>query len=116
MIKKALKASNQKGSSSEGEDLFLIHCRARLPFLPLRQFRFHPSRKWTFDFAWPDHKIAVEVEGGLFIRGRHSRGKGYENDMCKYNHATLMGWKVYRFSTDQVKKGEAIDFVSPLFL
>ena len=41
---------------------------------PVPEFRFHPERKWRFDFAWPEHKIAVEQEGGVWIQGRHTRG------------------------------------------
>lgn len=30
----------------------------------VREHRFHPTRRWRFDFAWPDEKVALEVEGG----------------------------------------------------
>jgi len=50
----------------------------------------------------------VEVEGGIWSGGRHTRGKGYLRDLEKYNAATMMGFQVIRFSTDQVKSGHAI--------
>ncbi|MAF80093.1 hypothetical protein CL629_03385 [bacterium] len=65
---------------------------------PTREYRFHPTRKWRFDFAWVEEKIAVEVEGGIWNSGRHSRGYGMEADMEKYNEATSLGWKVFRIS------------------
>ena len=64
---------------------------------PIPEFRFHPSRKWRFDFAFADKKIAVEVEGNAWnVRGggRHMQ----DGDLEKYNQAALLGWRVFRFS------------------
>ena len=61
------------------------------------EYKFHPTRKWKFDFANPELKIAVEQEGGVWIRGRHNRGTGFLNDIEKYNTAVLLGWKVLRY-------------------
>lgn len=61
---------------------------------------FHPTRKWRFDYAIPEHKIAIEVEGGVWIGGRHTSPKGFLGDMEKYNTATLMGWRVFRTIPD----------------
>lgn len=69
---------------------------------------------WRFDFAWVDRKIAVEVEGGTWSGGRHTRGSGFEEDCRKYNAATMHGWTVYRFTGSQVKSGEAVKFVKSL--
>jgi very-short-patch-repair endonuclease len=70
----------------------------------VREHRFHPTRKWRFDFAvLPiEKKIAVEVEGGVWSGGRHTRGSGYIGDMEKYNEAALMGWKVLRYPASQI--------------
>lgn len=57
---------------------------------------FHPLRKWRFDFALPLQKIALEVEGGIWTGGRHTRGSGFLKDMEKYNEAAAMGWLVFR--------------------
>jgi hypothetical protein len=54
----------------------------------------------------------VEVEGGLHNFGRHTRGTGYENDLIKYNRATLEGWRVLRYSTGMVVSGEAISQIN----
>ncbi len=82
---------------------------------PLEEFRFHPTRRWRFDWAWPPSKIAVEIEGGIWISGRHSRGIGYSKDMEKYNEATRMGWKVFRFTPQQFNNGEAGEFLREVF-
>ncbi len=70
---------------------------------PVKEFVFHPTRKWRFDWAWPEHKIALEIDGGLFMNGRHSRGKGREEDYVKDFNALLLGWRVVRVSTGQMK-------------
>lgn len=61
------------------------------------------KRKWRFDRAWPDVKVAVELEGGVFSGGRHVRGVGFENDCVKYNTAQSMGWTVLRFTSNMLK-------------
>lgn len=76
-----------------------------------RNFRFSPPRRWKFDFAWPGAKVALEVEGGTWISGRHSRGKGYEQDAEKYNMAATQGWMVLRATTDMVVDNRAADWV-----
>lgn len=76
------------------------------------EFRFHPTRKWRADFCHPVLKIIVEIEGGIFIAGRHSRGSGVIKDMEKYNAAVLLGWKVLRYETSQVT--EMVDDVKRL--
>jgi very-short-patch-repair endonuclease len=48
--------------------------------LPAREYRFHPGRRWRFDFTWPRYKITVEIDGGIYSRGRHVRGRGFERD------------------------------------
>ncbi len=75
---------------------------------PIFEFRFHPTRKWAADFAWPDHKLLVEYEGGVFTGGRHTRGEGYENDCEKYNEAVLHGWRLLRFTHNMVRSGLAL--------
>lgn len=65
---------------------------------PTPEYRFAPPRRWRFDRAWPERRVAVELEGGVWSGGRHTRPAGYEADMDKYNCATVEGWKVLRFS------------------
>lgn len=74
----------------------------------VREFKFHPVRKWRFDFAFPESKVGVEVEGGTFVGGRHTRGLQYEADCQKYNAATLLGWRVLRFTPHMINRGEAL--------
>ena len=78
---------------------------------PAREFIFHHSRKWRFDFAWIEKMVAVEIEGGVYSGGRHTRGAGFEKDIVKYNSATEIGWAVYRFTPKMVNDGTAVDTV-----
>lgn len=73
---------------------------------PEREYHFHGSRRWRFDFAWPDRRLALEIEGGQFTKGRHNRSIGMEGDCRKYNSAMLLGWRVLRCPTSMVKSGE----------
>ena len=82
---------------------------------PVTEHRFHKERKWRFDFAWPVSKIAVEVEGGTWSKGRHTRGAGFANDCEKYNSATLLGWRVYRFTSDMIDDGRAYAMLERVF-
>lgn len=67
-----------------------------------RQFLFCDNRLWRFDFAWPKLGVAVEIEGGVWVNGRHIRPSGFIKDMEKYNTAAILGWKVLRYLPKQV--------------
>jgi len=75
------------------------------------EFMFHPTRKWRFDVSFPAAMLAVEVEGGTWAQGRHSRGSGFAEDCIKYNEAVLLGWRVLRFTTAQVQDGTALRYI-----
>lgn len=67
------------------------------------EFRFNaPRSRHRFDFAHLSTLTAMEVEGGTFVRGRHTRGVGFRNDCIKYNLASSLGWRVFRFDTRMV--------------
>lgn len=82
---------------------------------PTREYRFHLARRWRFDFAWPTRMLAVEVEGGTWISGAHSRGSHFESDCEKYNAAAIAGWCVLRFTTDMVTDGRLVAVLTDLF-
>ncbi len=54
----------------------------------------------------------MEVEGGAWTRGRHTRGKGFIGDMDKYNQAALLGYKLLRVTPKQLKDGTALRLVA----
>lgn len=96
------KKTRQAKPQTPKSDFFTVLCRSHLKQECVKEFKFHPTRKWRFDYALPEHKIAVEVEGGVWTGGRHTSPKGFLNDMEKYNTATLMGWRVFRTIPDEL--------------
>ena len=60
------------------------------------EHRFAAPRRWRLDFAHVGGMVAIEVEGGIWTGGRHTRGAGFERDLEKYNAATLRGWALLR--------------------
>jgi very-short-patch-repair endonuclease len=87
---------------------FDVQCRAVGLPVPVAEFTFHQVRKWRIDWAWPDQKVALEVEGGVFIQGRHSRGAGMLKDFEKYNALAAAGWRLIRVTPSQVRSGAAL--------
>ena len=76
-----------------------------------REYKFHPTRKWRWDFAWPADKVAVECQGGTWTKGAHSSGSGLERDYEKINAGQLMGWRVFQASRKMIESGEVIDIL-----
>lgn len=102
---------SKKPTDKRFEDLLLAQiAEASLP-KPVREFKFHPDRRWRFDFAYLEIKLAIEVEGGTWSGGRHTRAYGFEGDCVKYNEALLAGWRVLRFTSKMVTDLRAIGFV-----
>lgn len=104
---------------------------------PVREYRFHPTRRWRLDLAYPDIKLGIELEGGTFggivkcqvcgalvthrsgnrripvrVGGRHNIGASYEKDLEKYSEAAILGWTIIRFTGAMLKgkkKAESVD-------
>ena len=94
---------------SEGEELLAFQLKAeKIPFE--REVRFDPFRRWLFDFVLTDD-LSAEVEGGIWIQGRHNRASSIEKDFEKYNSAAIRGWRVLRFSTAMVEDGRALETI-----
>ncbi len=71
---------------------------------PVAEYRFHPTRKWRFDFAWPSLLLGLEVNGGAWIYGRHNRAASYLRDLQKYNAAAALGWRIFYLTPAQVSE------------
>jgi len=80
---------------------------------PVAEHRFHPTRRWRFDWAFVDERIAIEIEGGVFLAdgGRHSRGAGFRNDTEKYAEAAIAGWRIIRVLPEHVTQGQAVEWI-----
>ena len=79
--------------------------------VPVAEYQFHPTRKHRMDFAWPDHKLGLEVEGGVWSRGRHGRGSGIILDMEKHTLAAEEGWRIIRVVPDDLYMLSTIDSI-----
>ncbi|MCZ4284566.1 hypothetical protein O4H29_06925 [Marinobacter salarius] len=117
---------------SQLEETLALHIRAAKLPEPEREYRFGAAmvggpgkglrqrlagtglKDWRFDFAWPSLALAVEVEGGAWVGGRHTRGKGFLEDLRKYQAAQRMGWTVYRTAGELIKSGEALATINHL--
>jgi len=77
----------------------------------VRELKFHPVRRWRFDLAWPDEKLAVEIQGGIWLQGHHSRGQGMTDDCEKTAHALMLGWRVLPVVPSQIESGEALQWI-----
>jgi very-short-patch-repair endonuclease len=78
---------------------------------PEQEVKFHPTRRWRFDFVFREAKLAVEIEGGSWVNGGHNRGLHFEGDCEKYAEAVLAGWRVMRFTGAMVLDGRATSYV-----
>lgn len=98
---------------------------AGLP-IPVAEYRFHPTRKWRLDYAWPEGNttepigstyfpsvtpLALEVEGAVWVQGRHTRGSGFLKDMEKYNELAARGWRLLRVTPSRLCHPDTIDMI-----
>jgi very-short-patch-repair endonuclease len=67
-----------------------------------KEFRFHPIRLWRADFAHLESRTLIEIEGGIYINGRHNRPAGFAADLEKYLEASLAGWRVIRLGQNEL--------------
>lgn len=92
-------------------DTFTCIVKADLRVECVKEFKFHPTRKWRFDYAIPSHRIALEVEGGVWTQGRHTRPQGFLGDVDKYNSAALLGWRVFRTTPSELYSRATIEML-----
>ena len=110
VIRKA-KKSRHTANTPQIRDVFTVICKTDLGVECVKEYQFHPTRKWRFDYAIPAHKIALEVEGGVWTAGRHTRPQGFLGDIEKYNSATLMGWRVFRTTPSELYRTATINLL-----
>ena len=97
--------------NSEETDLFTALILSEFNIKCVKEYKFSETRKWRFDYAILIHKIAIEVEGGAFTKGRHTRGKGFINDIEKYNNAACDGWILIRTTPSELMSSKTLNFV-----
>lgn len=108
-----LRREKARADRSKLVNQFLVMVRlAQLP-TPVLEHRFHATRRWRFDVAWPEHRVAVELQGGVHAGGRHTRGAGYINDCDKLNAAQVAGWRLIYLTGDHLEK-RGLECLTPL--
>lgn len=101
-------------SGTSSSDVLAAQCRmGGLPEV-VREYRFHATRRWRFDLAWPELRVAVEVDGGTWTSGRHNYPSGWVKDQEKLNEAAILGWRVLHVTPRQVEDWEAFGLVERL--
>jgi len=102
---KKVKKISKKATSLKA---FVILVKASGLPEPTLEFKFHDTRRWRVDCCFVADKLAVEIEGGVWTQGRHTRGSGFVKDMEKYNALAKYGYHLMRFTPDQVESGYAL--------
>jgi hypothetical protein len=91
-------------------------CRAHGWPEPLAEQRLIPGRRFSCDLVWPDARLVVEVQGGVWLRrGGHTGGKAQIDDMEKLNLVQLAGYRVLQVTPQQVTDGTLRDLLSRAF-
>jgi len=86
-------------NSTKIPDYYFLHYG--IP-IPEREYKFLPDRKFRIDFFWQNVKLAVEIEGGAWSYGRHTRGAGFTGDMEKYNLMVEQGIYLLRYEPKRI--------------
>lgn len=92
-------------ADTQWEDYMVELMKANTSYDVVREHKFHKTRRWRFDAAILELKVALELEGGIWNGGRHIRPSGFEKDLEKYNTAALEGWTVYRLVPRMLNQG-----------
>lgn len=80
------------------------------------EFYFCTERQFRIDYAIPQYKIAIEQEGGIYMKGisGHSSGTGIARDMEKNNLLVSKGWKLIRRQPNEMMTLKTIELIRPL--
>lgn len=100
-----------RAKAAAQERAFLGHLRALGLAAPIPEHRFHPVRKWRWDYAYPASKLAIEVDGGVWVGGKHGRGSGIVKDHEKRNAGAVLGWRLLLVQPKQLTDPETARLV-----
>jgi very-short-patch-repair endonuclease len=111
---KAFAKAQRKAKHEERLEELRRHLAARGIVPPVREWRFaEPAAGWLFDLAWPEARVAVEIDGGFFAKGgsRHGMGEGAREDLAKRNAALLLGWRLIHVLPENVGKSATAELI-----
>lgn len=113
--RKKRRPKRPKGLDLQQRKFRLLCSTNGLP-LPTCEHQFHPTRKWRFDYAWTEERVALECDGGAWTQGRHTRGKGFIADQDKRNAALALDWKVFHCTPQTLCTQPTIELVRQAIL
>ena len=82
--------------------------------IPVAEYRFAPPRRWRFDYAWLEQKVALEEQGSLFTGGRHTRGAALLHEHEKLNAASVHGFRVLFCTPQNIRSAEMLAILNAL--
>lgn len=94
---------------------FRLLCKAHHLPMPTTEYRFDPDRRWRFDYAWIPERVALEVDGGIFVRGAHTRGARILKTHEKLNRAAALNWRVLYRVPDNLATDDTLDLLVAVF-
>lgn len=94
--------------------IFIQAVKARFGIELVQEYRFHPKRLWRADMCCLEHRIIIEVEGGVYTNGRHTRSSGFLKDVEKYNTATCLGYRIIRVTPDTLLSNQTFEYIEQL--
>jgi len=94
--------------------VFRAWCKAEGLPAPTPEYRIVPGRRFRWEWAWPEHEVALEIQGGVWIGGKHGRGSGVVKDHEKMNLAVLAGWRVLQVQPKHLMTTETRDWLRQL--
>lgn len=112
-LSQSIRTKLAKAREAELAGQFVAMCRRFGLPKPELEYQFAaPARRWRVDFAWPDQRIALEAEGGVWTKGRHTRGAGFISDLDKYNELASQGWRLFRVVPAQLTEYPTLRMVA----
>jgi hypothetical protein len=101
----------RRAAAEQTRRAFAALCRAAGLPEPEPEFKFHETRRWRMDYAWPEQRVYLEVDGGVWIGGRHTSGAGWVKDAEKHNAAAVLGWRRLQCQPAELLEGPTIALV-----
>ena len=71
-----------------------------------KEYKFFELRNWRSDFFIIDKKVIVEYEGIYSEFSRHTHYSGFVGDCHKYNKASILGYRLLRYTSGTYKDFE----------
>ena len=103
----------KKAKKPATTDFFCALVRSDLKLEIVKEHRFLKERRFRFDYAILEYKIAIEKDGGVWRKGggAHSRPSNILRDMEKLTLAAVNGWIVIRRTPQELNTSATLDLI-----